>query len=270
MKASRMFTRILSGLLAVSMLTVIAGCNKGDSAKNSSTGSSSSSAAADSGKPKFTKAGSNGSRTDDEVGFQFAPPEKGEEIAVLHTNMGDIRVRLFEKSAPLAVTNFKALINKGYYNGLIFHRVIKDFMIQGGDPKGNGTGGESIWGEGFEYEFNKNLLHFTGALSMAHSNQPNSNGSQFFIVQGSKITEDALKSQGIDSKMSDASKNLYYEHGGTPWLDGQTNPSGHTVFGQVFDGMDVVNNIAAVQTGANDKPVTDVVITSAELVKYEG
>lgn len=247
---TRMLTRICSSLLAFSMLVVMAGCKEGVPKK-----------------PTYIVPGSNGSRTADEVGFQFDLPEKGEEIVVFHTSMGDIRARLFEESAPIAVTNFKALVKNGYYNGLIFHRVIQDFMIQGGDPLGTGTGGESVWGEGFEYEFNKNLLHFTGALSMAHSNAANSNGSQFFIVQGGEVTEESI--QTVASKMSDASKALYYEHGGTPWLDGQVNTSGHTVFGQVFDGMEVVDQIAGVATDSNDKPTTDVIMNSVELVKYE-
>ena len=113
---------------------------------------------------------------------QLDPPEKGEEIAVIHTSMGDIKVKFFPDEAPKAVENFKTLAKDGYYDGITFHRVINDFMIQGGDPTGTGTGGESIYGGAFEDEFSPNLYNFRGALSMANSGM-NTNGSQFFIVQ---------------------------------------------------------------------------------------
>lgn len=266
--------RILSGLLALSLLALAAGCNDGSTtAQNASKASSdttSVSASADGEKPAYTEPGSNGSRTDDPLGFQLEMPEVGEEIVVFHTNMGDIRARLFPEDAPIAVTNFKALVNEGYYDGLTFHRVIEDFMIQGGDPEGTGMGGESIWGEGFEYEFNDNLLHFTGALSMAHSAQPDSNGSQFFIVQGADVTAEQLEASGYAQVMSQDSIEMYEEHGGAYWLDGQVNSDGHTVFGQVFDGMDIVDAIAGVETDSSDKPVEDVIMESVELVTYEG
>ena len=113
---------------------------------------------------------------------QLDPPEKGEEIAVIHTSMGDIKVKFFPDEAPKAVENFKTLAKDGYYDGITFHRVINDFMIQGGDPTGTGTGGESIYGGAFEDEFSPDLYNFRGALSMANSGM-NTNGSQFFIVQ---------------------------------------------------------------------------------------
>ncbi len=278
MKSIRFVSKAVSGLLALSLLFLMAGCNDGASVTADPTGSGSSGAsgssgsagAADGEKPAFTEVGANGSRTDDPLGFQLEMPEQGEEIAVFHTNMGDIYVRLFPEDAPIAVTNFKALVKEGYYDGLTFHRVIEDFMIQGGDPEGTGMGGESIWGEGFEYEFNDNLLHFTGALSMAHSAQPDSNGSQFFIVQGAEVTAEQLEASGYTQAMSQDSIEMYEKHGGAYWLDGQVNSDGHTVFGQVFDGMDVVDAIAAVQTDSSDKPVEDVIMESVELVTYEG
>lgn len=106
--------------------------------------------------------------------------------ATMKTNKGDIKIQLFEKQAPMTVENFVRLAEKGYYDGVIFHRVIKDFMIQGGDPKGDGTGGESIWGHPFEDEFSSQLFNFRGALSMANSG-PSTNGSQFFIVQNQNM-----------------------------------------------------------------------------------
>lgn len=150
-------------------------------------------------------------------------------IAVINTNMGTIEVELFESAAPKTVENFIGLANKGYYNGVIFHRVIDNFMIQGGDPTGTGRGGESIWGEPFEDEIVDTLkFDKPGLLAMANAG-PNTNGSQFFITTVP-----------------------------TPWLNGH-----HTIFGKVINGMEVVNSIGKVQTSKPfDKPVKDVVINS--------
>jgi peptidyl-prolyl cis-trans isomerase B (cyclophilin B) len=203
---------------------------------------------------------------------QLELPAKGEEIAVITTNYGDIKIRLFPEIAPKAVENFKTHAEKGYYDGLIFHRVIPDFMIQGGDPQGTGMGGESIWGTPFEDEFDINYRNFRGSLSMANSG-PNTNGSQFFIVQNDEVGEDIIeqmrelgKEKGYPKAVADA----YEELGGAFWLDFH-----HTVFGQVFEGMDVVDKIAAVEIGENaetgekDKPVEDVIMEKVEIVKYK-
>ena len=147
--------------------------------------------------------------------------------ATLHTNHGAIEVEFFDEDAPKTVENFRKLAGDGFYDGLIFHRVIKDFMIQGGCPQGTGTGGP---GYTFEDEFNQHKIE-RGALAMANAG-PNTNGSQFFIV-----TTDAA-----------------------PWLDGK-----HTVFGKVTNGMDAVDAIEGTQTGAQDRPVEDVVIERVEL-----
>jgi len=147
--------------------------------------------------------------------------------ATLHTNQGAIAVELFDDDAPKTVDNFVSLARKGFYDGVIFHRVIPDFMIQGGDPTGTGSGGP---GYTFEDEFNAHPV-VRGALAMANAG-PNTNGSQFFIV-----TAEA-----------------------TPWLDGK-----HTVFGQVTGGMDVVDAISALDTDGRDRPRQDVVIESVEL-----
>lgn len=136
-------------------------------------------------KPDFVKIGENGSRTDDAVGFQLELPEAGEEIVILKTNMGDIYMRLFPDSAPITVANFVTHCKNGYYNGLTFHRVIEDFMIQSGDPSGDGSGGQSVWGSAFEDEFNANLLNIRGSVAMANAGV-NTNGSQFFINQKTK------------------------------------------------------------------------------------
>ncbi len=155
-------------------------------------------------------------------------------VAVIKTNMGTIEIELFEKQTPRTVGNFVGLAEKGYYNGVIFHRVIDNFMIQGGDPTGTGRGGESIYGAKFEDEIVPTLKHDgPGVLSMANAG-PNTNGSQFFITLVA-----------------------------TPWLDGK-----HTVFGKVINGMDVVSAIGKVQTSKpSDKPLKDVVMESVTIEK---
>lgn len=212
------------------------------------------------------------------IGFQLEKPNVGEEIAIMTTSKGVIKLRFFPDEAPKTVENFKGLANKGYYNKLTFHRVIEDFMIQGGDPKGNGTGGESIWGKPFEDEFSDKVFNINGSIAMANSG-PNTNGSQFFINQNPPekfIGWDKFK-QYYNGKVNfdlitNDIKTLYNENGGNPGLDGycSTQSKGHTVFGQVFEGMDVVNSIAAVKTNSSDKPLEDVIIESVTIVNYEG
>lgn len=121
--------------------------------------------------------------------LQAQMPEEGEEIAVITTSKGVVKMRFFPEEAPKAVENFKTLAKKGYYNGLLFHRVIEDFMVQTGDPKGDGTGGESCWGEAFEDEISPKLHYYRGAVAMANSGA-NTNGSQFFIVQAKDVGAD--------------------------------------------------------------------------------
>jgi len=203
---------------------------------------------------------------------QFDMPKAGEEIAVFNTTMGVIKMRLFDKAAPKTVENFKTHIKNGYYNGVIFHRVINDFMIQGGDPTGTGSGGESIWGEDFEDEFLNGYYNFRGALSMANTGKANTNGSQFFIVQTPNVmaTYDDLVSAGMKEWVAQT----YVERGGYPVGDREifnvTMYNGHTVFGQVFEGMDIVDAIAAVAVDENSKPLTDVVINTATIETYQG
>ncbi|MFD6209638.1 peptidylprolyl isomerase [Peribacillus sp. NPDC060253] len=178
---------------------------------------------------------------------------ENEKAVIMQTTLGDIKIKLFPTLAPKTVENFLTHAENGYYEGIIFHRVIKDFMLQGGDPTGTGMGGESIWGAPFEDEFSMQLFNLRGALSMANAG-PGTNGSQFFVVQA----------QHVDSRMGEQMKqagypeeiiNAYMEQGGTPWLDHK-----HSVFGQVVDGMDVVDTIANVETVGGDKPAVDVVI----------
>ena len=180
-------------------------------------------------------------------------------IATIKTNHGDMRIKLFPEHAPKTVANFIALSKDGYYDGVIFHRIIKDFMIQGGDPTGTGMGGESIYGESFEDEFSEELYNVRGALSMANAG-PNTNGSQFFIVQNQHLpySKKEIARGGWPEPIAE----IYAEQGGTPHLDRR-----HTVFGQLADeaSYKVLDAIAGVETGAMDKPVEDVVIETIEI-----
>ncbi|PJN87442.1 peptidylprolyl isomerase [Bacillus sp. mrc49] len=178
---------------------------------------------------------------------------ENEKAVIMQTTLGDIKIKLFPELAPKTVENFLTHAENGYYEGIIFHRVIKDFMLQGGDPTGTGMGGESIWGAPFEDEFSMQLFNLRGALSMANAG-PGTNGSQFFVVQAQHVDSrmgGQMKQAGYPEEIISA----YMEQGGTPWLDHK-----HSVFGQVIEGMDVVDAIADVETVAGDKPAEDVVI----------
>lgn len=177
--------------------------------------------------------------------------------------MGDMKFDLNPEAAPKTVENFVTHAKNGYYDGLIFHRVIKDFMIQGGDPTGTGMGGESIWGTKFEDEFSLDARNYYGALSMANSG-PNTNGSQFFIVQAKSVPENLLSQMeqiGAQGGFAEDVVETYKQKGGTPWLDFH-----HTVFGMLYEGEDVLDDIAAVRCGMGDKPVYDVVIETIEII----
>lgn len=191
---------------------------------------------------------------------QLSAPVKNDTVAVIKTNLGDIKVKFFPQHAPKAVENFITHAKNGYYNGIIFHRVIKDFMIQGGDPTGTGMGGQSIWGRSFEDEFTPELHNLCGALSMANAG-PCTNGSQFFIVHASTAPESMIEQMSELSESYPADCVAAYKQvGGTPWLDYH-----HTVFGQVYDGMDIVNNIASVAVDGRDKPLDEVKIIEIEV-----
>ena len=234
------------------------------------------------------------STADTKFGFQLDMPEEGEEIAVMHTTMGDITIRFFPAQAPKAVENFKTLAKDGYYDGITFHRIISNFMIQGGDPTATGMGGESCWGEDFEDEFDASLGNLRGSLAMANAG-PGTNGSQFFINQaapgGIKEMRDyyeankaTAQSYGYmtaesfiaaqmsldETKLTEEILDVYDRVGGNMHLDGplKTDGTGHTVFGQVIEGMDVVDAIAAVKTDGDSKPLEDVCIESIEWTTY--
>lgn len=151
--------------------------------------------------------------------FQTIAPKTGEPIAIIATSLGEIKFKLFPQDAPKTVENFTTHAAKGYYDGITFHRIIQDFMAQGGDPSGTGAGGSSIWGKDFQDEFSPRLKNIRGALSMANAG-PNTNSSQFFIVH-----KDAL------------------------YLDGR-----HTVFGQIYEGLDILDKLCSVPVDHNDRP----------------
>ncbi|MDK6292111.1 MULTISPECIES: peptidylprolyl isomerase [Aerococcus] len=178
--------------------------------------------------------------------------------ATIKTTLGDIILTLYPEVAPKTVKNFIELSRSGYYDGVIFHRVIPNFMIQGGDPTGTGRGGESIYGSAFEDEFSNQVFNFNGALSMANAG-PNTNGSQFFIVSAQEVPQAMLDQMKALSWPEEVIEN-YAQKGGTPWLDHK-----HTVFGQVVDGMDVVYQIEAVERDSHDKPLEDVSIVTINI-----
>ncbi|MDU1590226.1 MAG: peptidylprolyl isomerase [Streptococcus anginosus] len=250
---------LILGLAAGLFLT---GCTnlqraiRGNDYVDSSLASESSSKAAEKQKEEQKAA-----LTDKNAHFpQLSDKVANDEAEVkITTTEGIISLKLFPKYAPLAVENFLTHAKEGYYNGVTFHRVIKDFMIQTGDPKGDGTGGESIWkgknskidsGSGFKTEISSYLYNIRGALAMARSSNPNSNGSQFFINQNTKDSSSQLSSTIYPEKIIEA-----YKKGGNPSLDGN-----YTVFGQVISGMDVVDKIATTETGENDKPKKEIKI----------
>lgn len=179
-------------------------------------------------------------------------------LVTVHTNQGDFTLELFPEVAPKTVENFVTHAKNGYYDGVIFHRVIEDFMIQGGDPTGTGMGGESIYGRTFEDEFSREAFNLYGTLSMANAG-PNTNGSQFFIVTAKQVPAQMLK-QLKDGGWPEEIVEEYAKVGGTPWLDHR-----HTVFGRVVEGMDVVLKIEGVKRNAQDRPLEDVVIESMDV-----
>lgn len=185
--------------------------------------------------------------------------EKGQPVATIETTEGTVKIKLFPKEAPKAVENFVTHAKDGYYDGLLFHRVIDNFMIQSGDPKGDGTGGESIWKKPFKNEISNNLYHFRGALAMANAG-PDTNGSQFYIVQNKFLTAAEIKNDSI--QYTDSVKEAYEKLKGVPSLDGS-----YTVFGQTIEGLDIVDKIAETEVGANDKPEKDIKIKTIKITE---
>lgn len=290
-KTKKIISILLCFALAVGCLA-FTGCQNDDSDTKSTTES---------------KTESSVSTAKDEPnmkGKQLSMPEKGEQIAIIHTNMGDIKMKFFPEVAPKAVENFIGLAKDKKYDNTIFHRIINDFMIQGGDyENGDGTGGTSYFGQAFEDEFSSQIVNLRGSVAMANSGA-NTNGSQFFINQAKPSSEgydweqvqktadqyyEQIESAAqsdeqmkqryysqyytglIDAdKMSDDIKKEYEENGGNYFLDGAFSKigRGHTVFAQVFEGMDVVDKIAAVKVDENNKPLSDVTVKSVEITTY--
>ena len=208
-----------------------------------------------------------------EVTYQFNLPKKGDEIAIIKTNFGDITIRFFPSESPKAVENFLELSNKKYYNGLLFHRVISNFMIQTGDPTGTGTGGESIWGKPFDDELSDKLHYFRGAVAMANSGA-NTNGSQFFIVQNLTVDSN-LEQMMVNNHVSNELIKQYKLKGGAPYLEPGFNDisgnvsNGYTILGQVIKGIDVVDKISKVDVDDSSKPKNDVKILQVNIVKQK-
>ena len=216
----------------------------------------------------FTAAGC-GKKVDipEDAVMNYTAPAEGEEIICMEIqDYGTVKIKLFDDLMPEACENFRTLAEQGYYDGLIFHRVIADFMIQGGDPLGNGTGGESCWGGKFDGGVTSHLIHLPGALAYANSKGPATDGSQYYIVTGDTVTDEALNYyEGMGYTFTDEAKQLYKQYGGTPHLDG-----GYSVFGQVIEGLDIIYDISYVETNDKDKPLTDVVVKSVTIEPYDG
>jgi len=222
--------------------------------------------------------------------LQLSPLTHGELLVTMHTSMGDIILRFFPTEAPLAVENFLTHAWNGYYDGLTFHRVMENFMIQGGCPSGTGLDGESIWGEPFAQELSSELRHFRGALAMAQPAAHNAISSQFYIVQNHNLNphyrsefasflelqDEPLQPMpdGSEITLGDvfpvAALRYFLENGGTPHLDWHYAEIPHTVFGHVVTGMDVVDAIANVATNANDLPDVPVIINGFTFHTYQG
>ena len=201
--------------------------------------------------------------------LNYTMPAEGEEIVRISIkDYGDVTVKLFPELLPEACENFKELAKSGYYDELIFHRVMENFMIQGGDPKGDGTGGASIWGGEFDGGYSASLIHVPGALAYANSGGTATDGSQFYIVTGDAQDEEKLKAitaQGGTAFTAEATE-LYCQYGGAPWLDG----GNYTVVGQVIDGLDVVYAVSHVPTNENNKPKKAVYIEKMTVEQYDG
>lgn len=257
-----MKTKFLSICLIISLLFILTGCSKNETSENKIISRNNT----------VKKEEKKEENPLDDVDFkaaaehQMAMPKDGETIAIMHVkDFGDIKFKFFEDVAPKAVENFLTHSKNGYYNGVTFHRIMKEFMIQGGDPTATGAGGESIWGDNFQAEVDYEYVPYRGSLCMASSSL--GIGSQFFITQAnySEAMEKAMENGGYPKSLIEQYKN----YGG--YLSLYLN---YTVFGQVFEGMDVVDKITDVEvelssSGEMSKPVQDVVIESIEVTTYK-
>ncbi|MDR1066294.1 MAG: peptidylprolyl isomerase [Clostridiales bacterium] len=287
---------IVSAALCLSAFISLAGCSAkedtpdaaADGTETSDQGEPTGDGTETSARTETDETGANAAVAKGDVDLlQLSNPVPGEDIAVMTTNFGVIKMRFFPTVAPKAVENFVTHAKNGYYDGLTFHRVARDFVIQGGDPNGDGTGGESIWGDQFNDEVSPQLHHFYGAVAMANSG-PDTNGSQFYIVQNKQLNEAMTESvlnmkENLSAIVGEADGGGYFTYGdmypeavidkylsegGAPMLD-----FSYTVFGQVIEGLDVVTTIGALEVAGGNpedgKPVEDVIIESVVVEPYE-
>ena len=193
--------------------------------------------------------------------YQLNSPKDGDTIVTITTSKGTISAILYDKVAPETVSNFIKLADSGYYDGMLIHKVIEDFVIQMGDPTLEGDGGESLYGEGIPLEYSELLHNFTGAIGMA-SGDDGLAYSQFYIVAGSEISEEYVEAM----RDADYAANViaaYQELGGQPSLDFR-----YTVFGQVYEGLDIVQEIASVKTDRYNRPKKDITVSSVTVMTY--
>lgn len=198
----------------------------------------------------------------DEV--QFAQPQTGDTVAEIVTDKGTIKVLLFPQYAPKAVKSFTVLADGGYYNGITFHRVVEDMLVQSGSFDGTASGGKSAWELEFDDEFSDRLHHYNGALSMANHGE-DTNGSQFFFVTApiGKISDETLQRM-TDAQWRTEVADAYKQAGGLPSLDWR-----YTVFGQIYEGLDVAYAISRVKADENGVPEKDVIIESVTVYTVE-
>lgn len=237
--------------MAIIILMTLLGCSKKDSTNPGAEGSPEGGAPVSDTAPPV----------DSSLPAQLVTPKSGDTIAVFETSLGSFSAVFFADGAPLAVENFVKHAKDGYYNKLLFHRVVSGFVIQTGDPTGTGRGGESIWGDPFANEYSPQLHHYSGAIGMANT-AADQNGSQFYFVLGSKLSDDSLaemKSLGFADDVCAAYKKV----GGQPGLDNK-----YTVFGQVYEGMDIVEKIGTVKADSGDRPKKDVELISVTVKTY--
>lgn len=196
---------------------------------------------------------------------QLSAPAEGAAIAIFETSLGEIRAQLFFEDAPMAVTNFTTLAQQGYFDGLTFHRVVDGFVIQSGDGTGTGLGGRTIWGTPYPVEYSAAVRHYAGALCAAFSqDEPVSGSSQFYFVAARPgSVEQALLDQLAAAGLPQEALDAYAAQGGLPYLDNTD-----TVFGQIYQGLDVLDAIAAVPVDENSRPIEDVVLQRVTISTY--
>lgn len=260
--------KIYSLIIILALLFVFTGCEKQNDNNANNVVSKTTEQNITSNNSTTNKKSIEDVNYEDAANKQMAKPEKGETIAIIKIkDFGDVKVKFFKDVAPKAVENFITHAQNGYYNGVTFHRVIDEFMIQGGDPTGTGRGGESIWGKGFGEEISLEIVPYRGSLCMASTGYgTNGIGSQFFITQANY--SEKMENLMINGGYPEGLIKQYKNYGGYLSLYLQ-----YTVFGQVFEGMDVVDKIAKVETqttadGQADKPVKDVIIEKVEVTTY--